>query len=218
MRSLPSPLALAAVMAFLSLPIPGTARALTVALDMPRLRADTVWVDIRLSELFNNRIEESLSRGMPATLELHAELWHKRSAWFDRLEDAVDAEIRIRYEVWNQAYRLERQGAPPASFGTFDSLATALMRPLALPVGHVRGEERGRVHFVVVTATLRPLSVEDVAEVESWLSGEVESKRGSGFGLVTQVPTALFDAVRNFAGFGDDRGHAISPEFRLPDR
>jgi hypothetical protein len=218
MRPPRSPLAFALLAAVLSLALPGSARALTVALDTPRVHADTVWVDVHLSELFNNRIEESLSRGMPATLELHAELWHKRSAWFDRLEDAVDAELRIRYEVWNQAYRLERLGAPPASFGSFDSLATALSRPLALPVGRVRGEERGRVHFVAVTATLRPLSVEDVAEVESWLSGEVESKRGSGFGLVTQVPRALFDAVRNFAGFGDDRGHAISPEFSLPDR
>src|SRR5262245_12054853 len=61
---------------------PGTATALGVALDPPRLRADTVWVDVRLLGLFDSRVEESLSRGMPATLQLHAELWHRRSGWF----------------------------------------------------------------------------------------------------------------------------------------
>jgi hypothetical protein len=195
-----------------------TAHAIEVALDPPRIHADTVWVDVHLSELFDDRIEESISRGMPATLQLHAELWHRRTGWFDRLEDAVDAEIRVRYEVWNRSFRLERRGAPPGSYGTIDSLTLALSRPLALPVARLRPESRGGVDFVVVTATVRPLSVEDVAEVESWLSGEVESKRSSGFGLVTQVPRALFDAVRNFAGFGDDRGRAISSDFRVPRR
>jgi len=160
-------------------------------------------------------VEESLTRGMPATLELTAELWRRRTGWFDRLEDQAEAEIRVRYEVWSRTYRLERRGAAPRTTGSLDSLARELTRPLAMPVGRVRDGSRAS-HFVVVSAVLRPLSVEDVAEVESWLSGEVQDKRRSGFGLVTQVPRALFDAVRNFAGFGDSRARAISPDFRLP--
>ncbi len=196
----------------------GAARAwaIEVAVEPPAFRADTVWVEVRLSEIFSSRIEESLARGMPATLQLHAELWHRRAAWFDRLDRSVDAELRVRWEVWNSAYRLDRRGAEPLRVATLDSLTAVLTRPLALPIGPIKPEGHGGPHFVVVTAVLRPLSVEDAAEVESWLSGEVESKRGSGFGLVTQVPRALFDAVRNFAGFGDDRGRAISEDFRLP--
>lgn len=194
---------------------PATARAIEVAVGTPTFRADTVWVNVRLSELFSSRVEESLARGMPATLQLHAELWHRRTAWFDRLDRYVDAELRVRWEVWNNAYRLDRRGAPPLGVATLDSLTAVLTRPLALPIGPIRPEGHGGPHFIVVTAVLRPLSVEDAAEVESWLSGEVESKRGSGFGLVTQVPRALFDAVRNFAGFGDDRGRGISDDFRL---
>lgn len=215
---LPSRLSPRVLTILVALAWPGVAHALNVALAPPRVRSDSVWVDVRLGDLFDARVEESLARGMPATIQLHAELWRRRSGWFDRLENTVDAELRVRYETVNRAYRLERQGAMPRTFGTLDSMAAAIAGPLAMPAGRIRPEERTHWHFVVVTVTLRPLSVEDVAEVESWLSGEVESKRGSGFGLITQVPRALFDAVRNFAGFGDDRARAISVDFRIESR
>jgi len=191
------------------------AEALEVSVDLPRVRGDSVWIDVRLADPLSPRVRESLARGMPATLELRAEMWHRRRGWFDRLEENVDAEIRIRYEVWNRSYRLERLGAPPLILGSVDSLEMALVRPLSLPVGRVRSESQGALHFVVVTAVLRPLSVEDAAEVESWLSGEVETNRRAGFGLITQVPRALFDTVRNFAGFGDTRARAVSDDFTL---
>jgi hypothetical protein len=129
----------------------------------------------------------------------------------------VDAELRIQYDVYNRTFRIERRGAPTLKVGTIDSLRLALERPFSLLAGRLHPESRTARHFIVVTAILRPLSVEDVAEVESWLSGEVETKRRSGFGLITQVPQALFDAVRNFAGFGDARARAMSGDFTVDD-
>jgi hypothetical protein len=60
---------------------------------------------------------------------------------------------------------------------------------------------------------LKPLTVEDIAEGEGWLSGEVEEKRGAGLGILTAIPRTVFDAVRNFAGLGDERARAISDDF-----
>ena len=191
------------------------AHALEIELGAPHVRTDSVWIDVRRMDPVAPRIEESLARGMPATLQLHAELWHRRRGWFDRLEENVDAELRIRYEVYNRTYRIERRGAPTLRVGTIDSLRMALEHPLSILAGRLHPEPRTTVHFIVVTAVLRPLSVEDVAEVESWLSGEVETKRRSGFGLITQVPQALFDTVRNFAGFGDARARAMSGDFTV---
>lgn len=224
MRELPSPApARPARRSFLALGLASAclmglaarAEALEIRIDLPRMRGDSVWIDVRLSEPLAPRIQESLARGMPATLELRAELWHRRRGWFDRLEENVDAEIRIRYEVWNRTYRLDRRGARPLFIGTMDSLQQALTRPFSMPVGRVHSGSQGTLHFIVVSAVLRPLSVEDVAEVENWLSGEVETKRSAGFGLITQVPRALFDTVRNFAGFGDTRARAVSEDFSV---
>jgi hypothetical protein len=88
---------------------------------------------------------------------------------------------------------------------------------MTLPVARLEGLQEQHRYYVVVSATLRPLTVEDVQEVEGWLGGEVEEKRHSGFGVITALPRSVFDAVRNFAGFGDQKARAISPDFTLEE-
>ena len=193
------------------------ARALEVTAQPPRERSGYVWVDVRLGDLFPPRVEGSLSRGMPATLSLHAELWRKRTGWFDRLESAFDAELRLRYDFRNAAYRLERRGAQPLVVPGLDSVRAVLSRPLGLPVGRVGPLLPGQRYYVAVLATLKPLSLEDAAEVEGWLSGEVGGRRDEPFGFLTGLPRSLFDAARNFAGFGDEQARANSADFELKD-
>ena len=176
-----------------------------------------MWIDTQLDELFPDRVRESLGRGMPATLTIHAELWRSRSGWFDRMEDSHDASVRIRYEVWNHSYRIERAGEPALVLSTLDSVEIVLSQPAAVRVGRVGELKPQSYYYVVIFATLKPLSVEDIQEVEGWLSGEVQDKRSAGFGVITELPRALFDAVRNFAGFGDQRARAVSDPFSLRD-
>jgi len=190
--------------------------AFDIEIDGTRSAGGYVWADLRIEELFPSRVEESLARGMPATLQFHAELWRRRTAWFDRMEESFDAELRMRYDVWNRRYRVERRGAPDADYDGLDSLRAALARPIAMRVAGVQRLQPGARYYVVVTATLRPLNVEDVEEVEGWLSGEVQTKGHSGFGVITELPRSLFDAVRNVAGFGDIRDRATSRDFQVP--
>lgn len=197
--------------------LPRTGRALDVGSGPPREHGGYVYVDVQLDDLFPPRIAESLARGMPATLHLRTELWRGRDGWFDRLESSFEASIRIRYEVWNETYRVERAGVTIAAATGLDSVAVALARPWALPAGRVGDLRPNRRYYVVVYATLKPLTVEDVEEVEGWLSGEVKAERSAGLGVVTELPRSLFDAVRNFAGFGDQRARTVSLPFALRD-
>lgn len=193
----------------------GSARALEATIGPPRLRDGAVWCDVRVSDVLDARVRESLTRGMPATLGLHAELWRRRSGWFDRLESSFDVALRLRYEVWSHTYHLERAGARPLVLGSLDSVLVVLDRPLVLPIGRADHVAPRGVYYAVVTATLRPLSIEDVEEVEGWLSGEVVDKRRAGFGVITELPRSAFDAVRNFAGLGDQRARARTEEVML---
>lgn len=208
---------IAALGLFLALGIVAPAAALEIAVSPPRERNGLILVDARLGDLFPPRIAESLARGMPATLRVHAELWRRRAAWFDKMETSEDAVVRIRYDVWSDRYRIERYGVPPIEVSSIDSVATVLSRPWALPIGRVGQLQSRPRYYVSVEATLKPLTVEDLAEVEGWLSGEVETKRRAGFGVITEIPRALFDAVRNVAGFGDQRARAATGDFRLRD-
>jgi hypothetical protein len=207
----------AALLVTLALAGARSAHALEIAVEPPRERGGRVWTDIVLGDLFGTRVAGSLARGMPATLTLHAELWRRRGGWFDRLESSFDAALRLHYDFRADAYLLERSGAQPLALPTLDSVRTVLSRPLALPVGRVGPLVPGQRYYVLVLATLKPLSVEDAEEVEGWLSGEVEGRRREPFGLVIGLPRSVFDAVRNFAGFGDEHARALTEEFELRD-
>lgn len=191
--------------------------ALEVEMDPPRERGGYVWANLYLIDVISPRVEGSLTRGMPATLQFHAELWRQRRGWFDRLESSFDASLRIRYEVWSERFLIERRGQSPVAVSTLDSARIALSRPIGLPVGRVAPLQPGMRYYVLMSVTLKPLSVEDFEEGEGWLSGEVENKRRAGFGIITAIPRSLFDAVRNFAGFGDEHARALTDDFTLED-
>ena len=195
--------------------VAGPVQALELALAPPRERDGRVVVEAQPYQVLGTRVAESLARGLPATLVLHAELWRDRRGWFDRLESSTDASVRIRYEVWSNSYLIERIGAAPIVVGTVDSVATVLQRPWLLAVGRVGELTTRSRYYVVITATLRPLSVEDLEEVEGWLSGEAGGK--GGFGVVTEIPRTIFDTVRNVAGFGDQKARVTSAVFGLRD-
>ena len=173
-----------------------------------------LWVELRLEQPIEPRVASSLGRGMPATLSLRAELWRRRNGWFDRLERSVESSFRIRHDVGNDVWRIERPGAPPLVVNSLDSLSVLLERTLVIPVASLEKLPPTAPFYVVVAASLRPLDLEDVQEVEGWLSGEVKSTGGTGgFGFLTAIPRSVFDAARNFAGFGDERSRMISAEF-----
>lgn len=175
--------------------------------------AQRLWVEVRLEDVLEPRVAGSLSRGMPATLTLRAELWRRRNGWFDRLERTSETTTRLRRDVADETWRLERPGVPPLVVSSLDSLRLALERNTAVPVGSLERIAPEAPCYVVLSASLRPLNIEDVEEVEGWLSGEVKSKGPSGFGFLTGLPRSLFEAARNFAGFGDKRARMISAEF-----
>ena len=193
------------------------ARALEVIAEAPREQGGYVWVDVRLSGLFTPRVASSLERGMPATLTLHAELWRRRPGWFDRLENSFDAAVHLHYDFRDEGFRLERMGTRSLVVPTLDSVRTVLSRGLPLPLGRVGPLLPDQTYYAVVSVTLKPLSVEDAEQVEDWLSGEVEEKRQEPFGFVTGLPRSLFDAARNFAGFGDEHGRVVTDDFGLRD-
>ncbi len=195
----------------------GPATALDLELGGPHVREGQLWVDVRVANLFAPRVEESLGRGMPATLQVTAELWRHRTGWFDRLSGSFGTGIKIRYDVWTRSYRIEGEALTGMAVSTLDSVRLTLSRTMELPLA--RRDRLGGAgrYYIVVSATLKPLSVEDVEEGEGWLSGEVVEKRKAGWGVLTAVPRSVFDAVRNFAGLGDQRARALTGDFELAE-
>ena len=208
---------LGALLCAAGLALAAPARAIDIEPGSLHLHQGRVEVAVRVSDLFPPRVIESLDRGMPATLQVSAELWRHRTGWFDRLSGSFVGTVRIRYDVWSKVYRIEGSGLRARAVSTLDSVGLALSAPFELPLApRNRLSDSGR-YYVVVAATLKPLAVEDVEEGEGWLSGEVDDKRRSGIGVLTAIPHSIFDAVRNFAGLGDQRARAITDDFGLDE-
>lgn len=195
----------------------GPALAFDLETRPPHEERGLLRVRARVVDLLPDRVEASLARGMPATLQYRTELWRRRSGWFHKLENSLEFSLKIRYDVWSKTYLIERNNLEPMVLPSLDSLRVALSQPVVLPVAPMTKLEGGAEYYVVTTATLKPLTVEDVAEGEGWLSGEVENKRQAGLGIITALPQSLFDAMRNFAGLGDLRARRISVDFTLAD-
>ena len=192
---------------------PAAARALGVRVSPPFERDGRVHVTTALVDPFDSRVAQSLQSGMPITLSVRAELWRRRSGWFDRQESSFGAVLRIGYETLHDRYRVERTGALTEYFGTLDSLARFVTRPWSIPLAlstRVRGSAS---YYATVQAILRPLTLEDAAEVEGWLAGSDSDRPTAGFGLLAGLPRALFEAARGMAGFGDRQARAVSEDY-----
>ena len=190
------------------------ALAYDIAVETPSERSGMVWADVSFTNMFDERVEESLLRGVPATLQIRVDLWRSRTAWFDRVERTFEGQIRIRYEVWRDKFIVQRAGSEELVFSSLDSVRAALARPIPVPIASISSLRAGPEYYLVVSSTLRPLSAEDVEELEEWLSGDPRGNTG-GIGIITAIPRALFDAVRNVAGFGDQRARTVSEDFDL---
>jgi hypothetical protein len=201
-------------LAALLLALAGPAHAFKLTSIRPARDAGRqLWVELRLEDPIEDRVAASLGRGMPATLTLHAELWRRRNGWFDRMERSVDATFRMHYEAWSDTWRLSRPGEPVLNLGSLNELELALSRTLALNVASIARYRPDVPCYVVVSASLSPLDIDDVEEVEAWLSGEVTRKKGGPFGFLTGIPFTIFTTARSFAGFGDQHSRLISADF-----
>jgi hypothetical protein len=163
--------------------------------------------------LFSPRIIETLTRGLPATLNYEVQLWKERRMWLDKLVQTNSLTYRITYDPWEDGYRIQtRRGSSPAVFD-IEHVERSLCIHVRTLVGSVNTIEPTATHYIVIRATMRPVSPEDVDRVESWLSdGKPEGKRG-----IAAVPGYLFDLIVGLSGLGDEAISTKSQPFQLDE-
>ena len=154
-------------------------------------------------EILPDFVRERLDRGIPATIGFQVDLWRNRSAWFDSRVAQEVHRYRISRDAWTGAYVLEGPEGPDAAMGA-DSLGTLVRRlgddPIRLNIPRELALG-GAVLWVEVTAVTIPLSVQDLGEVEEWITGEM----GGGSNSVFGIPGGVLRMVRDLSGLGDRR-------------
>ena len=93
-----------------------------------------------------------------------------------------------------------------------DLVRAMLERQVGIAVAPIIALSRDDSYYLVIKAALKPLTAEDVDELEDWLAGEIAPEEHE-FGLLT-LPKNFFGLVMDLTGFGDRNGVARSETFR----
>jgi hypothetical protein len=151
------------------------------------------------ANLFSPRIVESLDRGLPATLEYELQLWKKRSAWFDKLVAVNRLSYRVVFDPWEEGFRIVTKAGSSQAVFDIEHIEQSLCFNVTARIADLAFVDPTGTYYVAIKATMRPLSPEDIDEVETWLSDGSENKRGG----VRAIPGYLFDLIVGLSGLGD---------------
>jgi hypothetical protein len=183
---------------------PAGARAVELA-DVRITRVeDHVTVALRPAGVLSPRVRDSLERGMPATVNLSVELWRVRPGWFDQQVRLEESQMRVVRDAWSDEFQMRRENGPLVTLLDLDETERELSRPVRvriLPVANLKADAR---YYVVARLAVKPLTVEDIEEVERWLSGEAKRAGKPGPGSIARLPVYLVRMLANLSGLGEE--------------
>ena len=124
----------------------------------------------------------------------------------------MKSEHRVVYDPWERAFHVRSGPLRGKSrlLPTLDSLESYLFSERHLPLAAAATLEPDGRYYVSVRVTIRPLTAEDLDEVEDWLSGEAKTPDGPEHG----VPGYLLGIAVNMSGLGDRTALAKSEWFK----
>jgi hypothetical protein len=182
-----------------------------------RHRAPSLVADLAIAHLLSDAFAAQLRDGVPATIFIDIELWRSRNAWFDRFEVSRSLIFRLQYDIWEQAYAISAFADGDKLeqiYASLDEARTLLCRQEGIALVDLAALEPGKDYYLVATAALKPMTLEDVTELESWLSGELTQRRGRGFGILG-LPKQLFGVILNLTGLRDQNASVRTSTFTL---
>lgn len=199
------------VLSQLSRPHAAAANDLGLSVDPVEAAAGAITVSYQVEAPFTPHLEETLLQGMPATVTFEVGVWKRRGFWFDKLIVAMRSEHKVVFDPWRKTFRVRSGGfmAHTHSVPSLDSLQSFLFQVRRLPVCLVTSLEPEATYYVTVRVQIRPVSAEDLGEIEDWLSGEVKDPDGTTRGL----PRYLFGITANLSGLGDRSARERSERF-----
>ena len=208
-----APALLAGIFLLAGMAAPRSARAgndMGLAIDSVERVGNAICVSYHADHPFTPRLEDPLLRGMPATITFEVGVWRKRSLWFDKLVVAYRSEHKVAFDPWAKNFRIRSGLNPPLtrSVANLDSVRTTLFAARRLPVALASTLDSTAAHYVSVKIVIRPLSADDLGEIEDWLSGS-DPNDGGDRGL----PAYLLEWAVKLSGLGDRSALAKGPRF-----
>ena len=175
------------------------------------------WVatTLRVDDAFSDRIAQSVDRGMPVTVVVTVDVWQDRAGWFDKLMGEQTIVLRGFRNAWSDDFTLRRGTDPDRLLANRGALEAEIARPMRVRILRLDRLAPSDRYYVIVTAAVKPLTVEDLEAVEKWLSGEAKRSGKPGPGSIAKLPSYLVNMLANLSGFGDEVARWRSGDFHV---
>src|SRR5262249_57638639 len=105
-----------------------------------------------------------------ASLMVRVDVGRDRAGWFDQLVESRSLLYRIRYDAWGEDFDVARGMEEENHLGSLSDVADSLMRPLFVPLLPRQKLTPGHRYYLVVTASLKPLTPERLRQIQNFLS------------------------------------------------
>jgi hypothetical protein len=160
---------------------------------------------VRVSFALSDPLPESDVHGptgsTPAALAYTIELWRERSNWFDRLVSSRTYGYRLEFDHLRSLYRAVTPDGEILEISDRGELVEILCVQDSIVGARSTDLEPGKDYYFAITARLTPIDLNQLGEVEGWLSGEIRT--GARRGGILGVPKAVVGVLADLAGFGD---------------
>lgn len=187
-------------------------KELTLRIDHIAATDSALVVDLVAEHVIDPETAHGLAEGVPATLIYEIEIWRHRPGWFDRFEGGKLLVFKVQRDAWDEVYVVRDSQGRTLGLPNLDAVRELLEHQVGVAVAPIVALSRDHAYYLNIKVALKPLTAEDVDELEGWLAGEVAPSDHS-FGLLT-LPKNFFGLVMDVTGFGDRNGTIRSPTFR----
>jgi hypothetical protein len=184
-----------------------------ISLDEPVRVGESIHVGYSIVGLFDTEILTALESGLPATLAVRWRLYRVRPIWWDSRLDEDASHFRIIYDVLEEQYVLfDETGRRMETCANLEDVSRVLCmeRTVSIPDAP-RLKERDR-HYIVIEAELEPLDLEEIRDLEGWLSGGEEE--GEGEGGLSALSDHTMRLLKDLVGLGERSVRGQTAHFR----
>jgi len=206
-------LALLASLSWAGQPASEEEMELRLSLENLSVNSDYVTFDLRLDGAFASERDDALHKGFATHMTYTVELWRERGFWFDKLELTRTLTMKVSYDVWKERYVVTFRKDRVAKFDTLDEVRRATCNLEALKLIKAEELDPSEEYYIAARAHLRPLTIEEIGEIEDWLSGGPPS--GEAGGGVLSIPGYLARALLGTTGITDRTAVAKSSHFSV---
>jgi len=179
-----------------------------------------LYSNIKINNIFSEKILEGLNRGLTVGIEYEVRLWRMRSNWFDSSFEPQFVNYKLRYNKLNKRYIWRSQSEQIAST-SFEKVSNLFSELIHFEVVDTTRLKKENVYYIVVEAVLKPLSVENFEEMSKWVKGEIQSIDKEDFPSAKKtqetITSGMFRFVKNIAGFGDIIYYGKTRDFTFDD-